>query len=142
MALSIVASGGKSIDIKLESTRLRKALQKLTGEQVSDLFREIGIRWQNYVMTGMSPGPPPSSPGRPPAVRTGNLRSNLHWEMDNGLSSVADTKQVKRGATELRLGVSARARYGYFLETSKNHRMRRPFMVPALEKVLQELRLV
>lgn len=69
----------------------------------------------------------PSKPGEPPRVRTGNLKKNVLYEFD-------------QAALRSRVGLTAQAIYGAFLELAKSRRRRREWLLVTLKKNLQLMR--
>lgn len=117
------------------------------GQLVSTRLRLCAIMTHRYMQTHMTPRPAgaggrrhvPSQPGQPPAVNTGNLRSDIMWELDNGTSSQATG--TDKGATRARIGVTKKTIYGLYLELGapKRNLKPRPWMRPALNAVLRQL---
>lgn len=64
----------------------------------------------------------PSKPGRPPGVKTGNLRSNI---------------QMKITGNKLSIGIGSRAKYGFYLESGTGlYGPRRSYIYPKRAKAL------
>lgn len=112
------------------------------GNLTGNRLRLLAIMTMRYMQTHMTPRPPgagsrrhvPSKPGQPPAVRSGNLRSSILWELDNGSNS--RDGGGGNGATVARIGVPGHAIYGLYLEHGTKRVKSRPWMVPALKAIL------
>lgn len=105
---------------------------KVIEGNAGNLLKVIGLHMQRDIVLSFSPMAP-SKPGQPPAVVTGNLRSNVVWELNNGSNS--QNAGPGEGATALAVGVTSRAFYGGILEVKMN----RPFLVPALRRMMGQL---
>ncbi|MCK6578114.1 MAG: hypothetical protein L6Q98_08435 [Anaerolineae bacterium] len=99
----------------------RRVLQRLireTPDKVSDAVRGIATEMTNDIV--LSYGESPSSPGEPPGVDTGTLRSGTTWELDS---------QDKTKAA-----ITIQAEYGPYLEFGTSKMSARPFVTPVFER--------
>jgi hypothetical protein len=102
---------------------IRGNFQKLGGKVIDkrQLLKIVALAIVRRIMTSFSSS---STPGKPPAVRTGNLRSNIGW-MEVGKDSIL-------------IGVSSRAKYGYYLEHGTGlYGPRKRVIVPRSKKALK-----
>lgn len=99
---------------------------KMVSEASGKKLRLLAMLVHRKMITSFSPNAP-SLPGNPPAVRTGNLRSSIVWEMN-------------KDETVARIGVPKHAIYGLYLELGSKFVKPRPWMKPAVEAVMNEQR--
>lgn len=124
-----------------------RQVESAVGDLAGEKLRLIALLVQQKMVTSFTGRPSggggarhvPSAPGEPPAVDTGNLRSSVLWELDNGTSSLSPGTGA--GATTARIGVPEHAIYGLYLEvgSEKTNLEARPWMVPAVDAVMLEL---
>lgn len=82
----------------------------LAPEVVADIQSEIGVAF-----------PPPSTPGTPPHLRTGELQGGVFFSVD-------------QFGSEYVLTITSTAPYSEHLEHGTSRMVARPFMLPALDK--------
>jgi HK97 gp10 family phage protein len=91
----------------------------LNGPVMKDMIRRA-IRVEAAAKSSMGEEEPPSTPGSPPAVRTGRLRGSITW-------------RVGVDAESPYVDVGTAVYYAVFLELGTRYMAPRPFLRPALE---------
>jgi hypothetical protein len=107
--------------------RLRRAVARLHAALLEALnVPNTGTRVKGPGGRRRTVYPSPSKPGEPPRKRTGWLQRNVVYEID-GRKNTA------------RIGVTAGAKYGAFLELGTRRMRARPWLLATLERVRPEL---
>ncbi len=106
------------------------ALTAIVATSKERLLRVIVAFWTACLkaLNKSNPRPyqTPSAPGEPPRLRTANLRNNVTWSVaPDGLSG--------------KVGVTANARYGLYLELGTKRMAARPWLSATLKAELPRL---
>lgn len=114
---------------------------KVNEAELKALYRALGFGMLNYGFAVEASAKqsflssPPSVPGGPPAVRTGNLRRSIHTAAyvfgEQIGSSSADVPPYGAGRDEIVVFVGTNVGYGLFVELGTIYMAARPFLVPA-----------
>lgn len=100
-----------------------KRLQQLTPQRVGAIVRKLAMDTEAEIKNNFSPNSP-SSPGMPPGVDTGNLKNSI---------------VAVKGDTTFTYLVQVGAEYGADLEYGTAKMAARPYVLPAVERVMANL---
>lgn len=125
MITATLRPGAGSPIAELEGAAFERVLR------AAALFHEAVLEALNVPNTGRSARgrtvyPDPSRPGQAPRKRTGWLQRNVVWEAD-------------RRAGAVKVGVTANAPYGVWLETGSRRMEKRPFLLATLDRMRPQL---
>lgn len=109
------------INLALESFRFnQQGLEQLLHNDVNKDLARRAIRVESHAKNSMGQEAPPSTPGQPPATRTGRLIGSITWRLGaDSLGPYAD--------------VGSAVFYAPFVELGTSRMKARPYLRPALE---------
>lgn len=108
--------------VNVDVSALRR-LQQVTPQRAGAIVRKMAMDCQAEIVNNFSPNKP-SAPGDPPGVDTGNLKNSI---------------VAVKGETTFTYLVQVGAEYGADLEYGTSKMAARPFVLPAVERVLANL---